>query len=361
MQSTVLFSPNTFDAYDANQTLPARFDRILEQSGLAGRVKGKTVAIKMHVGSNIGYSTIPPVFVRKLVAFVKAAGGDCFITDHYITERQPQLRGYSEDVIGCPVLDGCGYLEKYFYTTEVDYRTLKHIDVAGLVHDADFLIDLSHVKGHGSCGYGGACKNLAMGAVSDRTRGEIHALEGGIVWNEELCTHCELCIGACNHGANSFDDGKYRMNYHHCTVCQHCVMVCPAGALVMDGARYNDFQAGMAICTKAVLDSFLPGNTFFINFLLHITAICDCWGMTTPHLVPDIGIMASDDIVAVERASLDAIRLENLLPGGVPGGQPLTGEGHLFQLLHGKDPYVQLRELESIGLGTQEYRLQTVM
>ncbi|HEY5465631.1 MAG TPA: DUF362 domain-containing protein [Clostridia bacterium] len=361
MQSTVLFSPNTFDAYDANQTLPARFDRILEQSGLAGRVKGKTVAIKMHVGSNIGYSTIPPVFVRKLVAFVKAAGGDCFITDHYITERQPQLRGYGEDVIGCPVLDGCGYLEKYFYTTEVDYRTLKHIDVAGLVHDADFLIDLSHVKGHGSCGYGGACKNLAMGAVSDRTRGEIHALEGGIVWSEELCTHCELCIGACNHGANSFDNGKYSMNYHHCTVCQHCVMVCPAGALVMDGARYNDFQAGMAICTKVVLDSFLPGNAFFINFLLHITAICDCWGMTTPHLVPDIGIMASDDIVAVERASLDAIRLENLLPGGVPGGQPLTGEGHLFQLLHGKDPFVQLRELESIGLGTQEYRLQTVM
>ena len=124
---------------------------------------------------------------------------------------------------------------------------------------------------------------------------------------------------------------------------------------------FRSFQAGMAICTKAILDSFAPDSVYYINFLIQITAICDCWGLTTPSLVPDIGIMASSDIVALEKASLDAIRLENLLPNGVPGGQKLTGEGHLFQLLHGKDPYVQIRELENIGLGTQEYQLQTVM
>lgn len=361
MKANVLFSPNTFTEYDANQTLPARFDRILAQSGLSDRLKGKTVAIKMHVGSNIGYSTIPPVFIRKLVDFIKAAGGDCFCTDHYIAGRNPGIRGYTEAALGCPILEGCGHMDKYFYTKEVDFNTFRHVDIAGLVHDADFLIDLSHAKGHGCCGFGGACKNLAMGAVTDRTRGEIHSLEGGIVWDADKCTHCDKCIESCNHSANSFVDGIYKMNFHHCTVCQHCVQVCPTGALVMDGARYNDFQTGMAICTKAVLDTFEPGNTYFINFLTQITAVCDCWGMTTPSLVPDIGIMASDDIVAIETATLDAIKVEDLLLNGVPGGKRLEGEGHLFQLLHGKDPYIQIKELEKIGLGTMTYDIQEIL
>jgi uncharacterized Fe-S center protein len=117
---------------------------------------------------------------------------------------------------------------------------------------------------------------------------------------------------------------------------------------------------GMAICTKTVLDTFEPGNVYYINVLTAITAICDCWGLTTPSLVPDIGIMASDDIVAIERASLDAIKIEDLIPVGVPQGWELTGEGHLFRQLHGKDPYVQLDALEKVGLGSQNYELITV-
>jgi uncharacterized Fe-S center protein len=227
--------------------------------------------------------------------------------------------------------------------------------VAGLIHDADFLIDFSHVKGHGSCGFGGACKNIAMGCVTDRTRHEIHALEGGLVWDEAKCIHCEKCIPACNHYANRFKDGKYKVNYHHCTMCQHCLKVCPVGAITLDSHDYADFQMGMAVCTKAVLDTFAPGNVYYINVLTQITALCDCWGMTTPALVPDIGIIAGDDIVAVERASIDAIKIEDLIPVGVPAGMELSGHGHLFEQLHGKNPYVQLDALEKVGLGTQEY------
>jgi len=105
---------------------------------------------------------------------------------------------------------------------------------------------------------------------------------------------------------------------------------------------------------------FEPGMVYYINVLTQITALCDCWGMTTPSLVPDIGIMASDDIVAIERASIDAIKMENLIKEGVPAGMELSGEGHLFQQLHGKNPYVQLDKLEEVGLGTQDYELVTV-
>ena len=361
MSATVLFAPMAYSRYESSQTLPVKFDRLLKKSGLGEKVNGKKVAIKMHVGDNVGYSTIPPIFVRKLVSFIKENGGDCFITDHYVYRRHPEVRGYTESNLGCPVLDDCGYFGKYFYTKDVSFKTFKHVDVAGLIHDADFLVDFSHVKGHGSCGFGGACKNIAMGCVTDRTRHQIHGLEGGLDWNESKCVHCDKCIGACNHEANHFSkSGHYHVNYHHCTLCQHCVKVCPTNAITMDSHDYADFQEGMALCTKEVLDTFKPGNAYYINVLTQITALCDCWGMTTPALVPDIGIMASDDIVAIERASIDAIKVEDLIPVGVPAGHKLGTQGHLFERLHGKNPYIQLDKLEEQGLGTQEYTLKMV-
>ena len=131
--------------------------------------------------------------------------------------------------------------------------------------------------------------------------------------------------------------------------------VCPVGAITADTHNYTDFQEGMALCTKTVLDTFLPENRFFINLLISITALCDCWGMTTPSLVPDIGIVAGYDIVAVETASLDLIKVEDLIPAGVPSNIELGKEGHLFERLHGKDPYVQLDKLAAVGLGTRDY------
>ncbi|MCL2472936.1 MAG: 4Fe-4S ferredoxin, partial [Treponema sp.] len=84
MDSTVFFSDMAYSAYEAEQTLPSKLVRQLKVSGLGKKVKNKKVAIKIHVGSEIGYSTIPPVFMRLLADFVKENGGDCFFTDHYI-------------------------------------------------------------------------------------------------------------------------------------------------------------------------------------------------------------------------------------------------------------------------------------
>lgn len=88
--SKVLFSSVAYARYDEDQTLPAKFGRMLEKSGLAERVKGKTVAIKMHEGDGTGYSTIPPVFIVKLVDFLKKNGANCFCTDHYVYKRNPK-------------------------------------------------------------------------------------------------------------------------------------------------------------------------------------------------------------------------------------------------------------------------------
>jgi uncharacterized Fe-S center protein len=359
MAAEVLFSSIEYDKYDSGATLPAKFERMIDRIGFQDVVRDKLTAIKMHLGRKIGYTTIPPLFVKILVDKLKSYGAKVYITDQIVSEAKP--RGYSEDYLGCPIVDACGVTGKYFYKKHVDFKTFKNVDVAGYIHDAEVLIDLSHVKGHGVCAYGGACKNIAMGCVTDRTRQQLHGLEGGIEWDGNLCTHCELCIRSCNHNANSFnDEGEYKVFYHHCTLCQHCVKVCPVSAIKMLANRYEDFQKGMAICTREVLESFKPGHVFFINFLINITALCDCWGFSTPPLVPDIGIMASNDIVAIEKASLDAIKFENLIPSGIPKGYEMGADGHLFERLHGKSPFVQLYELEKQGLGTLEYSITEI-
>ena len=362
--SEILFASSNFNRYAGGDTLPAKFKRLLNETGFEGVVDGKNVAVKMHVGRGIGYTTIHPMFVKALLDKIKDCGGKPYVTDQ--TVEGAASRGYTAESLGAPVVDVCGVLGKYFYPKEVDFKTFKNVDVAGHIMDADVLVDLSHVKGHGACGFGGACKNLAMGAVTDRTRQQIHGLEGTIEWNGETCTRCGKCVESCNHNANKFDnDGNYTVFMHHCTNCQHCVKVCPNGSISISDKSYEegyiDFQKGMALCTQKVLETFAPENVFYINFLVNITAICDCWGMSTPSIVPDIGVMASKDLVAIERASIDAIKLENLLLNGVPGGKEPQGKtGHLLERLHGKNPYLQLDELEILGLGTQKYKIREI-
>lgn len=358
MSSQILFSSVKYNKYDASVTLPAKFERLIDKMGLKEVVKGKWTAVKMHLGRRIGYTTIHPLFVKILIDKLKSYGAKVFITDQEVDGARN--RGYTEELLGVPILAACGVMSKYYYEKHVDFNTFKNVDIAGNIYDAEVMIDLSHVKGHGVCGYGGACKNIAMGCVTDRTRMQIHSLEGGLEWDEDLCTHCKLCVNNCNHYANSFKDDKYKVNFHHCTYCQHCVKVCPVGAVTMNANRFEDFQTGMAICTEEVLKTFAPGHVFYINFLTNITALCDCWGLTTPALVPDIGVMASQDIVAIEKACLDAIKVEDLIPAGVPQGMELGSSGHLFERLHGKNPFIQLHELEKRGLGIQEYHIEEI-
>jgi len=137
-------------------------------------------------------------------------------------------------------------------------------------------------------------------------------------------------------------------------------MICPTGAVKMEKRRFEDFSKGMALVAKSFLSEFDPKNLLFINFLTNITIFCDCWGMSTPSLVPDIGILASDDIVAIERATLDMIKTENFLPSGLPKNRVLGKGKHLFEKIHAKDPYLSLEYLEKEYGGNRRYRLEEV-
>lgn len=370
-KSPVRFASVEFNKIDPDATLPAKFDRLLKMVELKRIAGGKMVALKMHMGKGLGYTTIHPLFVRMLIRHIKEAGGEVFITDVGPSHRGDGFggltsrdRGYSEDVLGAPIYPVSGVFDKYYYSKEVDFKTLKEIQIAGHIHDAEAMIDLSHFKGHGVSSYGGALKNIAMGCVTAKTRRDMHSLHSGgsgIVWDRDLCDHCNKCVEECRYKANFFnDENEYEVTLHNCTYCQHCIEICPNSALSLESRNYLDFQEGMVIATEEVLKTFKPDSLYYVNILLNITFICDCWGMSAASIVPDIGILASDDIVAIEKASLDLITPENFNPKSLPKDKELREGKHIFEQIWGKDPYTQVEIAARRNLGNPDYIIEEI-
>lgn len=356
--SKVHFASTKMSALSANVSLPAKFIRLLECYPLKDMFEGKSVAIKMHVGAHYGYTTIPPLFVKMLIGKIEDAGGRPFVTDSSGSIPGAKDRGYTEEVLGAPIIPVTGADEQYYSTVPIGYLTLKEVQLGGEIVAADAMVVYSHGKGHGQCGWGGAIKNIGMGNVTGRSRGSIHALiDTEFEWDSSLCTHCYLCRENCPSGVLVFNENdKLFIPMHDCKYCMHCVDACPQGAIKINEEGVRQFQAGMAHVNKACLDTFEPGRVLFINHVTSVTPFCDCWGFTSPSIVPDVGILASTDIVAVEQASIDMIRTEDFIEGSLP--HPLEVRdvpGHLFKKIHGKDPYLQCEEAARLGLGEQEY------
>ncbi len=364
MPQDILFARWASSNMEQQSTIGAKWDRLLDRLELPGAVKGRRTAIKVHLGGGAGFTTVHPYFVRRLVAAVKAAGAsDVFVTDVPDDVQTAVERGYTAEVLGCPILPATGAKDDRVVPKLIEppYHALSEVHLAAEIVEAEALIDLSHVKGHGTCGFGGASKNLSMGCVNQKTRHDLHNIEGGLAWDGEACTHCYACREHCPNRAISFSkEGTFEVFYHNCKLCQHCVLICPQHAITTVGGGYRFFQRGMALATGEVLKTFPRDAVRFINVLANVTLFCDCWGLSTPSLVPDIGILAGSDIVAIEQASLDLIRTENLIPGSLPPGWELGPSGHLFERLHRKDPYAVIEELAALGWGTREYALLEV-
>jgi uncharacterized Fe-S center protein len=361
MPAKVTFVSARPKALKADATLPAMLDRMLGKWDFKKRFKDKRVAIKMHLGGGLGFSTIHPLLVARVVKAVKDAGGRPFITDGPGAVASAKDRGYTAETLGCQLLPVAGASDKYIQSRKVNFRTMKTVEVAGEVVDSGAMIVLSHGKGHGHSGFGGAIKNIAMGCVDGGTRGKIHRLmSAAFEWDKSKCTGCLMCKDNCPNEAIEFKDGKIIISDHACKYCMHCQLSCPRHAITIDQSGYRWFQRGMALATREVLKGFEKGRVLYITALLQITPFCDCWGFTTASLVPDIGIVAGDDIVATETAALDLIKAENYIEGSLPLPLNRSGQGHLFQQIHGKDPYIQIDECRKAGLGQTAYKLVEV-
>jgi len=371
MSSVVYFGSPRQARLEANETLPAKLDLILERLKLRERVKDETVVVKMHTGNNIGYSTVHPVFVRKVVKAIKEGGGRPYIADVTWDAKGAEERGYSSETLGCPVYAAAGPDDKYFYEHERPFKNIRKWQVAGLIRDATFLVNLAHAKGHPSCGYGGAFKNLALGCMAGPTRSAMHdAMQFDRYWFAERCPDSaarKRIIESCPHAAlveDKNDPRELHLHPEQCNQCGRCLAVAPAGSLKIDKANFHAFQEALAISTSLSLGTFAKGKATHIVLANQITPVCDCFGFTSMPVLPDAGILGSDDIVALDQAALDVIGRGKLIEENIPTVMEVHArEGHPLRWLHGplKDPYLVTEYGEKLGLGTRAYELVDVL
>jgi len=371
MKSTVYYGSPRQAKWEADETLPAKLDLIINKLNIRDRVKGETVLIKMHTGNGIGYSTVHPVFVRKVVQAVKDGGGTPFIADVFWDVAGAETRGYTAETLGCPIIPSAGIDEKYFYAHERPYKNIRQWKVAGMVEDASFLINFAHAKGHPSNSYGGCFKNLALGAMTGETRSAIHDTNHyDPYWFPENCPDhatVQKIIESCPFGAIVEDKehpGNLHLHFEPCNQCMRCLKVAPEGSLKIQPVNFQSFQEANAISVSITMSTFAPGKAAHLNLATHMTPLCDCFGFTSMPILPDAGIFGSDDIVAIDQAVLDMTAKTPLLEDNIPTCmEVVTRQGHPFSWIHGpfKDPYKVTEYGEKLGLGSRQYKLVDVL
>ncbi len=371
MPSAVFFGSPRQARLEAGETLPAKLDLILERLHLRDRVKDETVVIKMHTGTNIGYSTVHPVFVRKVVQAITQGGGKPYVADVSWDARGAEERGYSSETLGCPVYAAAGPDDKYFYAHERPFKNIREWRVAGLIQDATFLVNFAHAKGHPSCGYGGVFKNLALGCMVGSTRSAMHdTMQFDRYWFPDRCpdeSARKRIVASCPHAAlveDKNDPRELHLHPEQCNQCGRCLKVAPPGSLKIDRVNFHAFQEALAISASLSLATFAKGKAIHLVLANQITPVCDCFGFTGMSVLPDAGIFGSDDIVALEQAVLDALGHSRLIEENIPTSMEVhTREGHPLRWLHGpfKDPYLVVQHGERLALGTREYELVDVL
>ena len=371
MTSTVYYGSPRQSRLEASETLPAKLDLILEKLQLRDRVKGESVCLKLHVGNDIGYSVVHPIFVRKVVQAIKDGGGKPFIVDVDWDVAGCETRGYTNEVLGCPVYPAAGPRNGYFKEHDWEYKNIKTWRVAGMVEEASFLVNFAHVKGHPASAFGAAFKNLALGCMVGKTRGQLHdTFHFDKYWFKENCPDkavMQQIVDSCPVRAIVFDKhdpDELHVHFEPCNQCMRCQQAAPAGSLKIEPVNFASFQEAMAVSTAVVLSTFEKSKAVHLALATHMTPVCDCFGFTSMPILNDEGIFGSDDIVALDKAVLDKTAGLPLLVENLPTSMEAQNNGgHPFAQLHGiyKDPYIVVRYAEKLGLGSQEYELVDVL
>ncbi|MBQ1474807.1 MAG: DUF362 domain-containing protein [Ruminococcus sp.] len=281
------------------------FTRDLSEAGLRkvyekvnGMMKGK-VAVKLHTGEQHGPNIIPRNWVKELI------------------ESEPELKDAS-------IVETNTYYEGDRYTTEQHLETIKVngwtfcpvdiMDAEGTVKlpieggkwmkemchgktmvDYDSMLVLTHFKGHTMGGFGGSNKNIGIGCADGRIGKKwIHSREGEDMWSIDM----------------------------------------------------EELMERITESTKATID-FFGKNITYVNVMRNMSVSCDCEGIhAMPVVTPNVGILASTDILAVDQACVDLIYAMR------------PDENHdMVERIETRHGHRQLSYMKEMGMGNNRYIL----
>lgn len=370
--SKVFFTTARGLKWDYKQSFVGRVERMLSETGIFdGRFeRGEWVAVKTHFGSDGAHRVVRPVFLRKVVDALKGVGAKPYVADTVRIMGLDYLEvanqnGINHLSVGAPVILADGLYGNDSIIVKAPGEILGEIAVASAIHDATAMVVCSHVKGHIQAGYAGAIKNLAMGGVSashrtggwKKGRGQMHChAEVPLNWNPEICTYCSQCENVCPKGAIYFAEDEFRYDEKKCWACGRCARVCPSGGLTLP-VEDTTFQKSLAESAAAVLSTFKPGKVVYVNFMTEIQPECDCMPSCDTPMLQDQGALVSDDLVAVEQATIDMLRKASPLPGSVAEERGCKPGDDVIGIVNPRNYMLQLETAERFGLGSREYSL----
>lgn len=367
MSSKVYFS-SARTSYGNNLT--DKLKLLFEQCGAPSTIKsGDLTAIKMHWGEAGNLAYAPPPMIRAIVECIRKAGGNPFLTDANTLYRGSRgnavdnLRtaienGFSFATVGAPVIIADGLRGDDYVRVEVNGDHFKRVKIASGIHYAQSMIVFSHFKGHEATGFGGALKNVGMGCAAPSGKQNQHSDVKPKV-KEKRCIACGSCISKCPANAIGFTpEKKASINHDVCIGCAECTIVCPTEAI---GVNWKTdlrlLQEKMAEYSKGVL-AHKEGRCAFFNLITRVTPDCDCCNWSDAPIVPDIGIAASLDPVALDQACVDLVNDAPGISASRLGSR--AGEKDKFRALHEVDWAHQLDHAVKMGVGSREYELITV-
>jgi uncharacterized Fe-S center protein len=367
----------TADVYFADfrttftESLLQKLRRLIRTAGMDTiDFKDKFTAIKIHFGEPGCIAYLRPNYAKAVADEIKSQGGKVFLTDCntlYVGGRKNALdhmdsayeNGFNPFATGCHVIiaDGLKGTDDVLVPVP-DGKYVKEAKIGRAIMDADILISLTHFKGHEQTGIGGTLKNLGMGSGSRGGKMEMHS-SGKPVVNGGLCVGCRACSRVCAHGAISYPAKKAVIDLDKCVGCGRCIGVCPKDAIEPKWGEeaFNILQAKIAEYAAAVVRG---RPTFHISLICDVSPNCDCHAENDAAILPNIGMLASFDPVALDQACADLC----LAARPNTAHTILEGKADVSDVFTAVHPDTDWREAiaegERMGLGTHRYTLKNI-
>ncbi|MCI7027174.1 MAG: DUF362 domain-containing protein [Eubacteriales bacterium] len=350
-----------------DENLTEKLKRLVKKAGIEQiDFRDRFVAIKMHFGEKGNLAYLRPNYAKAIVDVVKKLGGKPFVTDCstlYVGARKNALdhleiayeHGFNPFSLGCHVLIGDGLKGTDEVAVPIHGEYVKNALIGREIVDADIVISLTHFKGHEGTGFGGALKNLGMGCGSSAGKAEMHETEKPAV-NGAACVGCGVCARNCAHDAIHVVEKKANIDYAKCKGCGRCIGVCPTKAMRPGQEKGCEMLSRRVAEYAYAVVKDKP--SFHISLAIDISPFCDCYGSNDAPILPDVGMFASFDPVAIDQACADLCNREKPFADSLLGEKRPVPGVDFFHALHPDTNWeAGIEQAEKIGLGSKAYEL----
>lgn len=356
----------------AGYSLPDKLEHLMREAGIEKiDFRDRFTAVKLHFGEPGNMAYIRAGYVRRIAEVLNGLGAKTFLSDSNTLYKgfrgnavdhlqAAQTNGFNAIEIPAPVIIADGVKGTDFAEMDVPGGEMcSKAKIGRAFADADIIVSVSHFKGHEQAGFGGTLKNIGMGCASVAGKHFLHCDSKPEV-DKETCIGCRMCEKYCEHGAIRIRDRKAEIDYSLCAGCGQCIATCTRRAVrAQNDTSMYDLNKKIAEYTLAVVNG---KPQFHISFIMNVSPECDCWGHNDAAVVPDLGIAASFDPVALDEACADLVMAaptlptENVLHEMECGHHTHTNDK--FRIMHPDTRWEAAQEHgEKIGLGSRKYRL----